>query len=543
MKILILNGSPKGERSNTLQLTNAFIDGMGRNCVTEVEKVTLKDCKIEPCLSCFTCWTKTPGKCVIDDDMAALTAKYLEADVIIWSFPLYYFGMPSKTKAFLDRLLPNNLPFITSKNDSNHSFVHPSRYDLSGKKFVLISTCGLPATEHNYEALTKQFEIIYGGNFTPIYCPEGELFSVPYLRERIEEYLATVGVAGAEFATGGQVSDQTRFQLSQLLYPVEAFVEMADASWEIAGGEENTAREASEGKAFRFMRQMRATFHPGSAQGLNANVEIHFTDLGETYQLLIADNTCTLKVGAEKPSTTRITTTFATWQNISNGKMNGAAAMMAGLYSVTGDFDIMLKLDSLFGGGSSTSKSATTPGDKRTNMSLFLLPWIIIWVVAPFNLLIGAVAALLVACIIIPIGQKKWELTIYEQLNPLTILILTCLAIFRLATPEYIIISSYLTFSGYWLISSLSEVPLSAWYSRYGYGDDTFSNPLFMKTNRILTALWGLLYLLTTIWTYWLVATPLMSFSGAINSIAPVLMGVFTGWFSKWYPAKVARNG
>ena len=68
------------------------------------------------------------------------------------------------------------------------------------------------------------------------------------------------------------------------------------------------------------------------------------------------------------------------------------------------------------------------------------------------------------------------------------------------------------------------------------------ANLLFIKTNRILTFLWGILYLLTPVWTYFLMGTGLSSWVGAINSILPILMGIFTGWFQKWYPAKIARG-
>ncbi len=71
-------------------------------------------------------------------------------------------------------------------------------------------------------------------------------------------------------------------------------------------------------------------------------------------------------------------------------------------------------------------------------------------------------------------------------------------------------------------------------------GEDALKNPLFMKTNRILTLAWGILYLLTPVWTYLLMGTGLKPYTGAINSIMPIFMGIFTVWFQKWYPRKVA---
>ena len=77
----------------------------------------------------------------------------------------------------------------------------------------------------------------------------------------------------------------------------------------------------------------------------------------------------------------------------------------------------------------------------------------------------------------------------------------------------------------------------------YGYGGEkALQNALFLKTNRILTALWGVLYLLTSIFTWFLLQTSAASFVGLINSVMPVFMGIFTAWFQKWYPARVAAG-
>ena len=92
MKVLILNGSPKNEQSNTLNLTNSFLDGMKEYGAIEEEYIHVSQKDMKPCLGCF-CWLepKTPGQCVYHDDMKEMIPKLLEADVIIWSFPALLF--------------------------------------------------------------------------------------------------------------------------------------------------------------------------------------------------------------------------------------------------------------------------------------------------------------------------------------------------------------------------------------------------------------------------------------------------------------------
>ena len=53
MKILVINGSPRGERSNTLRVTNAFLRGMARSADISVETVDISKMDIRPCLGCF----------------------------------------------------------------------------------------------------------------------------------------------------------------------------------------------------------------------------------------------------------------------------------------------------------------------------------------------------------------------------------------------------------------------------------------------------------------------------------------------------------
>jgi len=62
MKILALNSSPRtGSQSKTELMLNHLVKGM-REAGADVEVVNLRKKKINNCIGCFTCWTKTPGK-------------------------------------------------------------------------------------------------------------------------------------------------------------------------------------------------------------------------------------------------------------------------------------------------------------------------------------------------------------------------------------------------------------------------------------------------------------------------------------------------
>ena len=88
MKILVLNGSPK-KKSDTFRLTDAFLKGMNKEQKHDVTVINVIEKNIAPCQGCFGCWAKMDGHCVINDDQNAILDLYKDADLIIWSFPLY----------------------------------------------------------------------------------------------------------------------------------------------------------------------------------------------------------------------------------------------------------------------------------------------------------------------------------------------------------------------------------------------------------------------------------------------------------------------
>ena len=339
MNIFVINGSPRGKSSNTMKLTNAFLDGINTVGTHTVEIITVADKNIDHCRGCFYCWEKTPGKCFIKDDMSDIFEKYINAEIVIWSFPLYYYGMPSKVKALLDRLLPNTLPDIVIKDDGSAG--HPARNNLQGQKHILISSCGFFTVKNNYEALVKQFEIIFCNRLTKILCPQSELFRVPQLSERTGEYLSYVKDAGKEYMQSGAFSDNTQQKLSELLFPAEQFVQMANLNWKRSG------MESPSDDAARLLRQMSAIYKP---HGNDKDIvfEFYFTELNKTYQLVLGKTECIFKDADFLPYTLRIETPFEVWKDISEGKLDGRDALFQHKYLVKGDFSTITYLSDCF---------------------------------------------------------------------------------------------------------------------------------------------------------------------------------------------------
>lgn len=537
MKVLLINGSPKGKASNSLRLAEAFLEGFKASVPeAETELLELRGKRIEPCRGCFGCWSGTPGRCVIDDDMAGLLDKRIKADIVIWSFPLYFFGVPGPLKNFIDRQLPMALPFMEENADGTGSGSHPPRYDISGQRHVVISTCGFYSAEKNYDSVCSMFDHICGkGGYETVFCGQGELFRVKELAGRTDEYLELCRRAGREFAAGG-ISPETKAGLAQLILPKETFERLADASW---GVDRETGEKEPE--ALSFTRQMAGLYNKKSWDGTDRVLEMHYTDLGETYQILLERDGSRVTAKPEKPYTTLIETPFDVWRSIAAGELRGDAALMEHKYRVKGDFSLMLQWDRFFGSGEEKKAAPETGGKKPARMLWMLLTWMALWIGVSIDSRIGAFAALAVIALI-PVFTAAFEKTVYDALSTSAAALLCGLALLT-GKGELAVCIGYAAFGLMWLLSCFTREPLCAAYVKYGYGGaDALNNPIFMRTNRIIAAAWGVLYLIIGAAAFLMSRAGHMGAMQAIIYALTALMGVFTAWFQKWYPAHTAAG-
>ena len=101
-KILIVSTSPR-VNSNSEALAKAFTKG-AQEAGHEAELISLRGKTVNFCRGCFVCQEKL--RCVICDDADVICQKALNADVLVFATPIYYYEMSGQLKTLLDRLNP-----------------------------------------------------------------------------------------------------------------------------------------------------------------------------------------------------------------------------------------------------------------------------------------------------------------------------------------------------------------------------------------------------------------------------------------------------
>ena len=233
MKTLIINGSLKGEASHSYMVASRFARGIETTADAQTEVIELKNMNISHCVGCFGCWKVTPGQCVIRDDMDIIRDKIMESDNIILSFPLYFFGVSSKMKTMLDRLLPFKMPYKGRHATEDNLLIMDYRYDFSDKRVILVSSCAHSSTDIVYDSVTREFDMICGkDNYTKVFCPQGEILELDQMKPILNKYLNGIEDAGKEFGINRKLSEETARKVCAPLIPVRAVEKMMTGYWE-----------------------------------------------------------------------------------------------------------------------------------------------------------------------------------------------------------------------------------------------------------------------------------------------------------------------
>ncbi len=219
MKILVLNGSPKRDKSDTMCITRAFLDGMQEAAAQDVHVINVIDKHIEYCTGCFAC-KLNGGTCIHDDDMKDILREILDSELLILSFPLYCYSMPAPLKALVDRTMP--LSSMAMQKTGEH-YEHVGQADFSRLKYMMICGCGFPNAAHNFEPAVMQFQYTFCGPSTVITVPESPMFNAPEAVSVTVPRLEKVKTAGREYAESGKIDRVLLSEIASPMIPEEVY--------------------------------------------------------------------------------------------------------------------------------------------------------------------------------------------------------------------------------------------------------------------------------------------------------------------------------
>ena len=350
MRILAVNSSPRsGGRSKTERMLNHLVEGM-QNAGADVEVVNLREKNIKNCIGCFTCWTKTPGKCLHKDDMTnELFPKWLEADLVVYATPLYYHFMNAAMSTFLERTLPAIQPFFEQSEGKTY---HPLRNKVPAT--ALLSVCGFPE-ESEFDALSefvnrtrhKDVKIV-----AEIYRPAAEVMTSAFLEDKKNDILDATKLAGRELVQSMKISPETMARIRQPLTDAQTFADLGNIYWKTCIAEGVTPKEFKEKEMVprpdsieSFMLLLPFGLHSEAVGEQKVILQFNFSgELTDScYFIIDKDNVDTNEGSAENPDIT-IETPFGLWMDIMTGKVDGQQMFMEQKYKVNGDISLMIQL-------------------------------------------------------------------------------------------------------------------------------------------------------------------------------------------------------
>lgn len=101
-----------------LVISDRALDLAGAGSTATV--IDLSQLKIGPCVGCFGCWVKTPGKCVIRDDACRVYPYLAKSTRLLLVSRVRYGSYDTVMKTMLERAIPIQQAFIRIHHGETH---------------------------------------------------------------------------------------------------------------------------------------------------------------------------------------------------------------------------------------------------------------------------------------------------------------------------------------------------------------------------------------------------------------------------------------
>jgi multimeric flavodoxin WrbA/putative sterol carrier protein len=356
MKVLLLRSYPR-KNGYTARCADLFTRGLLEGGA-DIADMDISGIDFKHCRGCYSCWLKTPGKCVFNDGMSDLHRLFLDTETTVFVTPLNAYGINSHLKIFMDRTFALTKPgFEVSSNGLVRNLL---RYPEAWPKRLAAIAVGAFRGEENFYGLVKSIEL-YANGMNMDYAgtiirPESYLMQFELAKPKTVKLIEAAFVkAGYELATGGRFSEKT---LSQANLPlssgIDHFKRYSNIYWEHAV---NMGADAEDLSALQkkvtsdvriLMYEMARSADPSATARLKAVFQFDFADRNLFFRIAIDRGNCLISEGKTENPDIRITCSSDTWARIFTREINARDALMSRQIILSGDKSLFSRLDRYF---------------------------------------------------------------------------------------------------------------------------------------------------------------------------------------------------
>lgn len=140
MRVVVVLGSHRNGGDST-KVVEGIVQGLDLKATDEQIIVALNRCRILPCLACNQCQDED---CVIQDDFEAVMAEIERADLVIFATPVYFNGVSSMMKTFIDR--------------AQQYYSKSEAFSNKTRDVILVATGGANEYDEQFEGVRLNFK-------------------------------------------------------------------------------------------------------------------------------------------------------------------------------------------------------------------------------------------------------------------------------------------------------------------------------------------------------------------------------------------------
>lgn len=134
------------------------LEQAGKRCAV----YTLREMNIAPCRSCGACGYRSPGQCVVNDDLHAILRSVAHSQVVVFLSPIRFGGYASQLKKVVEKFMVLGMPYYMVRDGH---LLHPMRYGQKSLISIGVVEADLPGQEECFRLLLER-------NATNLLCPK-----------------------------------------------------------------------------------------------------------------------------------------------------------------------------------------------------------------------------------------------------------------------------------------------------------------------------------------------------------------------------------